>query len=105
MSHGLDRDSMALSNYLNDFIARDQGESQFFFLELDTHDCHWSELIQKFIEPDGYHRQTNSELELEPVGSWIGPQPIPTIPKKCFVKFDAANGTEKCIFVQLGSRY
>ena len=64
MSHELDRDSMVLSNYLNDFIARDQG------------------LIQRFIEPAGCHRQTNSELELEPAGSKIVPQPISTIQKK-----------------------
>ena len=32
-----------LSNYLNDFIARDQGRKS-KFLELDTHD--WSELIE-----------------------------------------------------------
>ena len=78
MSHGLDRDSMVLSNHLNDFIAREGPGGKSQFLELDTHD--WSELIQRFIEPDGYHRQTNS------VGigtSWpLDWTPIPTIQKK-----------------------
>ena len=42
------------------------------FLELDMYA--WSELLKRFVEPAGCHKQTHPKLELESVGSWIGPQ-------------------------------